>query len=83
MVDNCEFGAVKVLKQLDVWHWDYVLRQKGHIHIYHSGQMEWRDFGSRVEKPGRSICLGKGWLTQSRIYPVNIPVRWKVGKPEQ
>jgi hypothetical protein len=28
VVDN-EFGAVEVLQQLERWHWDYVLRQKG------------------------------------------------------
>ena len=82
LVGDSEFGAVDVLQQLDEWHWDYVLRQKGRTHICLSGQTEWRDFGSWVEKPGRSMWLGKGWLTQTKIYPVNLLVHWKVGEDE-
>ncbi len=82
LVGDCEFGAVDVLKQLDQWRWDYVLRQKGRTHICLSGQTEWRDYGSWVEKSGRSVWLGKGWLTQSKIYPVNLLVHWKVGEDE-
>jgi hypothetical protein len=82
LVGDCEFGAVDVLKQLDGWHWDYVLRQKGRTHVCFSGQIEWRDFGSLVEKPGRSIWLGKGWLTQSKIFPANLLAHWKIGEDE-
>lgn len=82
LVGDCEFGSVDVLKQLDGWHWDYVLRQKGRTHICLIGQMEWKDFGSCVEKPGRSEWLGKGCLTQTKIYPVNLLAHWKVGKEE-
>jgi hypothetical protein len=82
LVGDCEFGAVEVLQQLEGWHWDYVLRQKGRTHVCLFGQTEWRDFGSWVKKPGRSVWLGKGWLTQSKIYPVNLLVHWKVGEDE-
>jgi hypothetical protein len=82
LVGDCEFGAVEVLKQLERWHWDYVLRQKGRTHVCLSGQTEWHDFGSWVRKPGRSMWLGKGWLTQSKIYPVNLLAHWKVGEDE-
>jgi hypothetical protein len=30
-VEDSEFGAVEVLRQLDGWGWQYVLRQKGNI----------------------------------------------------
>lgn len=82
LVGDCEFGAVDVLKQLDGWHWDYVLRQKGRTHICLPINMEWCDFGSWAEKPGRSMWLGQGWLTQSKIYPVNLLAHWKVGEDE-
>jgi hypothetical protein len=82
LVGDCEFGAVEVLKQLDTWGWDYVLRQKGRTHICLFAQTEWHDFGSWVKKPGRSIWLGKGWLTQSNIYPTNLLVHWKIGEDE-
>lgn len=82
LVGDCEFGAVEVAKQLDSWRWDYILRQKGRTHVCLFGQTEWRDFGSWLEKPGQSAWLGKGWLTQSKIYPVNLLVHWKVGEDE-
>ena len=82
LVGDCEFGAVEVLQQLDKWHWDYILRQKGRTHVCLSGQTDWRDFGSWAEKPGQSIWLGKGWLTQTKIYPVNLLVHWRVGEDE-
>jgi hypothetical protein len=82
LVGDCEFGAVELLKQLEKWGWDYVLRQKGRTHVCLFGQTEWRDFGSWVEKPGRSEWLGKGWLTQSKIFPTNLLAHWKVGEDE-
>jgi len=82
LVGDSEFGAVEVLQQLDQWHWDYVLRQKCLTHVCLFGQTEWCDFGSYVEKPGMSIWLGKGWLTQTKIYPLNLFVHWKAGEDE-
>ena len=42
----------------------------------------WQIFGSYADKPGRSIWLGKGYLTTKEIYPVNLLVHWKVGEKE-
>jgi len=77
-----EFGAVTVLRQLDRWHWDYVLRQKRSTHIYLAKDAQWKDFGSYVFKPGQSVWLGRGYLAEKEIYPVNLLVYWKVGEEE-
>ena len=82
LAGDSEFGAVEVLQQLEKWHWNYVLRQKRRTHVCLFGQTEWCDFGSYVEKPGLSRWLGKGWLTQTKIYPVNLFVHWKAGEDE-
>ena len=82
LVGDCEFGAVEVLQQLERWHWDYVMRQKGRTHICPCNQTEWRDFGSWVRKPGRKVWLGEGYLTQSKIFPVNLLIYWKDGETE-
>jgi hypothetical protein len=82
LVGDTEFGAVDVLQRLDQWHWDYVLRQKAGTLICLDGQTEWRNFGSWVEKPGRNVWLGKGWLTQYKSYPENLLAYWKVGEDE-
>jgi hypothetical protein len=77
-----EFGNVPVLRQLDRWHWDYVLRQKQSIHIYLARDAQWKDFGSYVSKPGQSLWLGSGYLAEKEIYPVNLLVHWKAGEDE-
>jgi hypothetical protein len=82
LVGDCEFGAVEVLQQLEKWRWDYVLREKRRTKVCVFGQTEWMAFGSFLEKPGKSIWLGKGWLTQSEIFPVNLLVHWKSGNAE-
>jgi hypothetical protein len=82
LVGDSEFGAVEVLQQLDCWRWDYVLRQKRRTRICLAEQIKWFSFGSRLQKPGQSIWLGKGYLTESKIYPVNLLVHWKIGENE-
>ena len=82
LIGDCEFGAVEVLQQLDQWRWDYVFREKCRTHVCLFSQKEFRDFGSWSRKPGMSIWLGKGWLTESKIYPVNLLVHWKTGEEE-
>jgi len=82
LVGDCEFGAVEVLKQLDKWHWFYVLRQKMDTCVWLNGQKDWHTFGSYIHKPGQSIWLGNGYLTAKEIYPVNMMVHWGRGEKE-
>jgi len=82
LVGDTEFGSVKVLKQLDRWHWYYVLRQKSDTGVWVNSQNEWKPFGNYILKAGQSIWLGQAFLTQSEIYLVNLLVHWKVGEKE-
>jgi hypothetical protein len=82
LVGDREFGAVEVLQQLDQWRWDYVLRQNKSIHVWLDGQRDWQDFGSFVSKPGESVWLGKGYLSEKGIHPVNLLVHWEIGAEE-
>ena len=82
LVGDCEFGSVKVLKQLDQWHWFYVLRQKSDTGVWLNLQNEWKPFGSFIQKAGQSIWLGPGYLTAKEIYPTNLLVHWTVGEAE-
>jgi hypothetical protein len=82
LIGDQEFGSVAVLRQLDHWLWDYVLRQKRSVHIYLERDSQWKDFGSYVSKPGQSAWLGRGYLAEKEIYPVNLLVYWKVGEEE-
>jgi hypothetical protein len=82
LVGDCEFGSVVVLRQLDRWHWFYVLRQKADTGVWFSEQNGWKEFGCHIQKPGQSLWLGKGYLTIKEIYPVNLLVHWKIGEKE-
>jgi hypothetical protein len=82
LVGDSEFGPVEVLRQLDQWGWDYVLRQKTSLHVCLALETIWHDFGSWVSKPGQSRWLGDGWLAESEIYPVNLLVYWAAGEKE-
>jgi hypothetical protein len=80
LVGDCEFGSVAVLRQLDGWHWFYVLRQKAFAGVWFCEKSSWRPFDSYIQKPGQSIWLGSRYLTAQEIYPVNLLVHWEVGK---
>ncbi len=82
LVGDCEFGSVALLRQLDRWHWCYVLRQKGDTGVWRNGLGAWQPFASFVQKPGHSLWLGAGYLTAHDIYPVNLLVHWKAGEKE-
>ena len=82
LVGDTEFGSVKVLKQLDRWHWYYVLRQKSDTGVWIDDQSGWKPFGSYIQKAGQSIWLGQAYLTQSEICLVNLLAYWKVGEKE-
>lgn len=82
LVGDCEFGAVAVLRQLDRWHWFYVLRQKTDTGVWLNEKRGWQQFGSYISGPGQSIWLGRGCLTAKKIYSVNLLVHWKVGEKE-
>jgi len=58
------------------------LRQKARTHVCLSNQIEWRNFGDYIQKAGQSVWLGKGLLTESEIFPVNLLVYWKIGKDD-
>jgi hypothetical protein len=82
LVGDCEFGPVDVLRQLDRWGWFYVLRQKTNTHVWLDESQGWRDFGSFVQRAGQSVWLGKGYLSESGIYPVNLLAHWAKGEDE-
>lgn len=82
LVGDCEFGAVEVLRQLDRWQWLYVLRQKTSTHVWLNEDQGWQDFARFVPKAGQTTWLGKGYLSESGIYPVNLLAHWQMGEDE-
>lgn len=82
LVGDCEFGSVAVLRQLETWSWDYVLRQKANTKVCLAQVTEWKDFASHIDKAGQSFWLGAGWLTESKIHFTNLLIHWKIGEKE-
>jgi hypothetical protein len=82
LVGDCEFGSVAILRQLDSWHWFYVLRQKTDTGVWFDEKSGWHEFGSCLQEPGQSLWLGKGYLTAKEIYPVNLLALWKINEKE-
>jgi hypothetical protein len=82
LVGDCEFGAVEVLRELDRWHWFYVLRHKSDTCVWLNHLNAWKTLGSFVPKPGGSVWLGHGYLTSKEIYPTHLFVHWKVGEDQ-
>lgn len=82
LVGDSEFGAVEVLRQLERWCWFYVLRQKTNTHIWRREGEGWQDFGSFVQKSGQSVWLGRTYLSEQGIYPVNLLAHWGKGEKE-
>lgn len=82
LIGDCEFGAVPVLRQLERWHWFYVLRQKSDTCLWFSEQQDWQPFGSFIHKPGQSFWLGTGYLARNHIFRVNLLAHWKRGEKE-
>ena len=80
LVGDSEFGAVEVMRQLDAWSWQYVLRQKASHLVKLHGQGAWQPFGSLIQTAGQSRWLGCGWLTARFAYPVNLLAHWAVGE---
>jgi hypothetical protein len=82
VLGDSEFGAIEVLKQLDQWRWNYVLRQKGSHLVRENEQSPWISLSSLLTKAGHSLWLGARQLTQLHAYPTNILAYWKIGEKE-
>ncbi|MCI0476992.1 MAG: IS4 family transposase [Anaerolineales bacterium] len=81
LVGDSEFGAVDLMRQLELWHWCYVLRQKPNNQIQLPNQ-PWQNFGASISAPGSSRWLGRGLLTKQHAFGVNLLAHWAVGEKE-
>lgn len=82
LVGDSEFGSIRVLKQLNRWHWYYALRQKSNTGFRRGKSDAWQTLESFVEKAGESVWLPKGFLTQQHAFPASVLVYWKADKNE-
>jgi hypothetical protein len=82
LLGDTEFGSLMVMRQLEIWRWFYVLRQKANTGVWINEKSGWKQFGRYIQKPKEGIWLGHGYLTKKDMFPVNLLVHWKVGEKE-
>jgi hypothetical protein len=82
LVGDQEFGAIEVLKQLDQWHWQYVLRQKSSELFRPDENIPWKAFGDVIHKAGEQVWLGEVEYTQQHAYSTHLLAYWQIGEPE-
>jgi hypothetical protein len=82
LVGDREFGSMEVLKQLDQWHWFYVLRQKSDTCLWLDHSEQWQPLRSLIQKPGQSVWLDQVYLSTHAVYLTNLLVYWQVGEAE-
>lgn len=82
LVGDQEFGSIEVLKQLDQWHWQFVLRQKSNQLFRPDADTPWKAFGDVIQKPGQQVWLGEVDYTQQHAYRTHLLAYWQSGEPE-
>jgi hypothetical protein len=84
VVGDSEFGSVDLMRHFSQWGWQYVLRQKGRIHLsaQESAQESalWQRLDSLVQQPGQAVWLENVRFTQRFAFPVNLLAYWQPGE---
>lgn len=82
LVGDSEFGGIKVQQLLEMWGWQYVLRQKGRLLVKAQHQSDFQRLDSLVDAPGQSVWLSDCLLTAKYAYQVNLLAHWETGEKE-
>ncbi len=82
LVGDSEFGAIEVLRWLDLHGWKYVLRQKGKHLVRDNEKSPWVSLSSFLQKASQSLWLDRKQLTRLHAYKSNIAAYWKIGENE-
>ncbi len=80
VVGDSEFGSVELMRHLDQWGWDYVLRQKGRTCLSVQASEVWKRCDALVQQPGQSAWLVDVQFTQRFAFPVNLLAYWHPGE---
>ncbi len=82
LVGDSEFGLGDVLRQLDAWGWQYVLRQRSSSHLQEKDQESWQDLCSLLTKPGQWRWLPNVRLIKNNPVASNLLAYWQPGEQE-
>jgi len=76
LVGDCEFGHTAVLEAMRAWHWDYALRQSGHLLAQWSGTMEWVRLDSLITQRSDWRFIPGVTLTAAHGINTNLMLCW-------
>jgi Transposase DDE domain len=82
VVGDSEFGSISVLRQLEAWHWFYVLRQKGNTGLWLNEATDWQRMDDLIQRAGQSTWCPKAYLTQQEIHLASALVHWQIGEQQ-
>jgi hypothetical protein len=73
LTGDAGFGSVRLLRQVQAWGWDYVLRQKGNHLVCAARQRRWQPFQTLVTQPDRVVWwenarFTKQWEQRTHLY---------------
>jgi len=82
IVGDSEFGAVSVLKQLEQWKWQYVMRQKGNTWVKLQDRLTWLRLESLAQIGAPPFWSMAALLSWEHAHPTNLLTYWKAGEKE-
>ena len=82
VVGDSEFGSISVLRQLELWHWFYVLRQKGNTGLWRNERTDWQSMAALATQAGQSTWWPNAYLTEQHLYPVSALIYWQIGEKQ-
>lgn len=80
LVGDGEFNHPLLIEELELWGWEYALRQKANTLIMQGHDGQWKRLDSLQLHRGQMLWLGKVLLTKASPYPTQMALYWKVGE---
>jgi hypothetical protein len=80
LVGDAEFGTGPVLRQLQDWGWQYVLREKGRISVRPHPSACWAPFGRLVTAAGQSVWKVQWQCLEQHNVCTNLLAHWALGE---
>jgi hypothetical protein len=82
LVGDCEFGHIAVLEALHTWHWDYALRQSGHLLVQLPATQAWVRLDSLIAQRSEWHFIVGIKLTAAHQLATNLMLCWDKRYPE-
>jgi hypothetical protein len=79
LVGDGEFGTSRLVRDLQSWGWDYVLRESGRTSLS-ADRQRWRRFEALGLKPGVSVWWGSLQVTRSDPMVTAVVLHWQRGE---